>query len=106
MSDQSSSCALEEGTELRLDFGKMASAASGTQVVPVAVQNIDTREVILVAYTNRQAFEKCVPDTDRHILEHVSERAVDQGPGVRAHLRTDRGPCELRAELTALSRKA
>ena len=75
MSDQSSSCALEEGTELRLDFGKMASAASGTQVVPVAVQNIDTREVILVAYTNRQAKEL---EQENTRLKHlVADQALD-----------------------------
>jgi phosphoribosyl-AMP cyclohydrolase len=48
---------LEEDGDLRLDFGKIASVADNCpDVVPVAVQNADTGEVILVAYTNEQAF--------------------------------------------------
>lgn len=43
---------LEEGTALRLDFTKL-DGVSGC--VPVAVQNADTKEVILVAYTNEEA---------------------------------------------------
>jgi phosphoribosyl-AMP cyclohydrolase len=52
---------LEEGTSLCLDFGKMARAVrESPDVIPVAVQNADTREVILVAYTNKLALEKSV----------------------------------------------
>ncbi|HOP75058.1 MAG TPA: phosphoribosyl-AMP cyclohydrolase [Bacillota bacterium] len=52
---------LEEGKELMLDFEKIAKiAASGCHVIPVAVQNIDTREVILIAYVNREALETAV----------------------------------------------
>jgi phosphoribosyl-AMP cyclohydrolase len=47
---------LEEGTKLQLDFSKLAKAVSGSPgILPVAVQNVDTREVILVAYANEQA---------------------------------------------------
>ena len=50
---------LEEGTELQLDFGKIAKvAAQCSDVIPVAVQNADTGEVILVAYTNELAFRE------------------------------------------------
>ena len=66
---------LEETLELRLDFTKLervggqvsATRASGASpcdpgVIPVAVQNVDTKEVILVAYTNefamRESFAK------------------------------------------------
>ena len=50
---------LEEGTTLQLDFGKLAkAAASSPDVLPVAVQNVDTQEVVLVAYTNELAFRK------------------------------------------------
>lgn len=50
---------LEEGNVLTLDFGKMAKAVQKSpDVIPVAVQNADTKEVILVAYTNKLAFEK------------------------------------------------
>jgi len=48
---------VEEGGDLRLDFGKVLAVADNCpDVVPVAVQNADTGEVILVAYTNEQAF--------------------------------------------------
>ena len=52
---------LEEGTALTLDFTKIARIADTCRnVVPVAVQHADTREVILVAYTNEQAFRKTI----------------------------------------------
>ncbi|MDP8236705.1 MAG: phosphoribosyl-AMP cyclohydrolase [Candidatus Erginobacter occultus] len=50
---------LEEGTELTLDFEKIRKVAQKCpDVIPVAVQDIDTGEVILIAYTNREAMEK------------------------------------------------
>ena len=62
---------LEETLELRLDFTKLekvgaqvaATRAAGTAscdpgVIPVAVQNADTKEVILVAYTNEYAMKE------------------------------------------------
>jgi phosphoribosyl-AMP cyclohydrolase len=52
---------LEEGAELKIDYAKIAKVAKVCQdVVPVAVQHADTGDVILVAYTNRKAFRKCV----------------------------------------------
>jgi phosphoribosyl-AMP cyclohydrolase len=51
----------EEGTSLQLDFSKLAQAAQKCpDIIPVAVQNIDTDEVILIAYTNRTALEAAV----------------------------------------------
>jgi phosphoribosyl-AMP cyclohydrolase len=55
--------ALEEGSEIQLDFSKIAKIAeTSPDVIPVAVQHADTNEVILVAYTNefamRTSFEK------------------------------------------------
>ena len=52
--------ALEEGLELKIDFDKIAKAAKCPGIVPVAIQNADTQEVILVAYTNEAAFRKSV----------------------------------------------
>jgi phosphoribosyl-AMP cyclohydrolase len=50
---------LEETAELKLDWKKLEKAvASSPGIVPVAVQNADTNEVILVAYTNELAFRK------------------------------------------------
>ncbi len=51
--------ALEESTQLTLDFSKIAKIAENCKdVIPVAVQNIDTKEVILVAYTNEIAMKE------------------------------------------------
>jgi len=52
---------LEEGKELRLDFSKIAKiAAKCSDVIPVAVQNADTHEVILIAYLNELALKTAV----------------------------------------------
>ena len=49
----------EEGTGLMLDFDKLAKvAACGQPLMPVAVQDVDSREVLVVAYANRQALEQ------------------------------------------------
>lgn len=49
---------IEEGTELCLDFDKITSiAAQVPGVIPVAVQDADTREVLVVAYANREALQ-------------------------------------------------
>ncbi len=50
---------LEESSKLQLDFAKIAKIAENCKdVIPVAVQNADTKEVILVAYTNEQAMKE------------------------------------------------
>ena len=61
---------LEESSELTLDFTKLekvgkqvadsraASVEHDPGVIPVAVQNADTKEVILVAYTNEYAMKE------------------------------------------------
>jgi phosphoribosyl-AMP cyclohydrolase len=52
---------LEEGTALQLDFSKLArTAAKCPDVIPVAVQNAATGEIILVAYANQAALEAAV----------------------------------------------
>jgi phosphoribosyl-AMP cyclohydrolase len=52
---------LEEGEQLRLDFRKLFKAVSACpDVVPVAVQNADTREVILLAYANEEALRRAI----------------------------------------------
>ena len=51
---------LEEGSALALDFGKLAKVAEVPGVLPCAVQNADTGEVILVAYVNDQALKTAV----------------------------------------------
>jgi phosphoribosyl-AMP cyclohydrolase len=52
---------LEEGTTLQLDFKKLAKATGVCpDIIPVAVQNFDTNEVILVAYTNEIALKSAL----------------------------------------------
>ena len=54
---------LEEGNELTLDFNKLTKAVSACPgVIPVAVQNADTQEVILVAYANEAALKKSIEE--------------------------------------------
>jgi phosphoribosyl-AMP cyclohydrolase len=50
---------LEEGSRLQLDYGKLDRTA-GSQVLPCAVQDADTREVILVAYVNDEALRRSI----------------------------------------------
>lgn len=52
---------LEEGTRLSLDFQKLQKAlASGCEVIPVVVQDAETKEVLVVAYVNRQALKRAL----------------------------------------------
>ncbi|MEW6755960.1 MAG: phosphoribosyl-AMP cyclohydrolase [Candidatus Latescibacterota bacterium] len=49
---------IEEGGCLALDFAKLGRmAAGGEDVLPVAVQDADSGEVLVLAYANRQALE-------------------------------------------------
>ncbi len=67
---------LEEGAELKLDFTKLARAtATSPGIIPVAIQHADTGEVILVAYTNEQAF-KLAMQTRSLILWSTSRNAL------------------------------
>ena len=59
--NETSTLELEEGKALRLDFDKLTRlSAQSPGVIPVAVQNAQTNEVILIAYSNREAFEKSI----------------------------------------------
>jgi len=53
---------IEETNELKLDFNKITKM-TGQEVIPVAIQNMDTKEVILVSYTNEQAMCRPSPFT-------------------------------------------
>ncbi|MBN1978927.1 MAG: phosphoribosyl-AMP cyclohydrolase [Anaerolineae bacterium] len=54
---------LEEGNDLLIDFDKLDQVAQcGEAVVPVAVQDADTKEVLIVAYANEVAL--------KYTLEH------------------------------------
>ena len=67
---------IEEGTELKLDFTKLERVlATSTGVLPVAIQHADTGEVILLAYTNAQAFHLTMK-THRLILWSTSRNEL------------------------------
>ena len=51
---------LEEGQDLTLDFDKLSSVAKVGGVLPCAVQNVDSGEVILVAYVNQLALQTSI----------------------------------------------
>ena len=47
---------VEEGQRLALDFGKLQRAAAcGEGLVPVAAQDVDSGEVLILAYANEEA---------------------------------------------------
>ena len=51
---------IESTNELKLDFNKINKFSANSCVIPVAVQNAITNEVILIAYTNETAFNETV----------------------------------------------
>ena len=95
--------ALEEGTQLSLDFGKLNGvAATGQAVVPVVLQNADSGEVLFVAYANREALDATLRtrtavlwSTSRNELWHKGATSGDVLDLVEVAR-------ELRAELSAL----
>ncbi len=49
---------LEEGNAVQLDFTKLQKVArTGLPVLPVVVQDADSREVLVVAYSNQEALD-------------------------------------------------
>lgn len=54
---------IEEGTEVQFDFEKLSRVAkTGHSVIPAAVQDVDSKAVLLIGYVNKQALD--------HTLEH------------------------------------
>ena len=47
---------LEEGSDIALDFGRFFSA-SGDGVVPVVAQDVESRDVLVLAHANRVALD-------------------------------------------------
>ena len=76
---------LEEGNDLTLDFTKLTTiGADGHQVVPVAVQDADTGEVLIVAYANEAALDATLErgeavfySTSRHEIWHKGATSGD-----------------------------
>lgn len=49
---------LEQGLSSQLDFSKLQQVAStGQQVIPAIAQNVDTGEIVMVGYANKQALD-------------------------------------------------
>ena len=49
---------IEEGTEVLIDFEKMQKVGdSGELVVPVAVQDVESKEILLIVYVNETALQ-------------------------------------------------
>ncbi len=49
---------LEEGTQVALDFTKLQQIGqTGAEVVPVAVQDADSKELLIIAYANDLALQ-------------------------------------------------
>lgn len=59
MSAKPSTRELEEGAQVLLDFSRFQSK-SGVGIMPVAVQDVDTLEVLLIGYANREALENAL----------------------------------------------
>ena len=54
---------LEEGAEIQLDYEKLSRVAeTGHFVIPVAVQDVHSKAVLLIGYVNKHALD--------HALEH------------------------------------
>lgn len=51
---------IEETNELMLDWNKICDMPNENHVIPVAVQNYNTKEVILVAYINEEALKESI----------------------------------------------
>ncbi len=51
---------IEETNELMLDFEKINKIAPENKVIPAAIQNLDTKEVILIAYVNELALKETI----------------------------------------------
>ncbi len=54
---------LEEGTRLNLDFHKLQKIAeTGSEVVPVVAQDVETGEVLIVGYANQLALDTALQE--------------------------------------------
>ena len=51
---------LEESLELSVDWNKLSKPSASDGLVPVAVQDINTNELILIAYINEIAFRESI----------------------------------------------
>ena len=58
MESKSDTLKLEEGRELLLDFDKLKKVAAVKEaVIPVAVQDVESKAVLLIGYANKKALD-------------------------------------------------
>ena len=76
MSSSRDHAAIEEGTQLRLDYEKTANAAAtGSRVVPVVLQHADSGEVLFIGYANALALAKTL-ETRTAVLWSTSRNEI------------------------------
>ncbi len=76
---------VEESDRLMLDFGKLRKiAAASEDVLPVVVQDVNTLEVLLIAYVNAEALRLSIEEqravfysTSRHEIWRKGETSGD-----------------------------
>ena len=86
---------IEETTQLQLDFDKL-NRVQGQDVLPVAIQDAATGEVLLIAYTNQEAFDETVR-TGALVLWSTSRKSLwrkGEGSGNGFAVRDIRVNCE------------
>lgn len=55
---------IEEGRELLLDFEKLRKASGcGQDLIPAVAQDVETREVLILGYVNRQALDHAMENS-------------------------------------------
>ena len=86
---------IEETTQLQLDFDKL-NRVQGQSVLPVAIQDAATGEMLLIAYTNEEAFNETVR-TGELVLWSTSRGSLwrkGEGSGNTFAVRDIRVNCE------------
>ncbi len=66
---------IENGNEILLNFSKFKEICSIENILPVIVQNYDTREVLFLAYTNPEALRKSL-EIKKAVFFSTSRRAI------------------------------
>ena len=96
---------LEEGSTLQLDFAKLQKiAGTGHHVLPVVVQDAESKEVLVVAYANRAALEHSLKTGIATFWSTSRNELWIKGATSGDTLKLVGRAGELRAELAALSR--
>lgn len=101
--------ALEEGSQLEIDFSKLQQVGqSGERVVPVVLQDAESDEVLFIAYANETALEETLA-TGRAVLWSTSRAELwrkGEGSGDVLELVEVRVNCEQNSLLYRVRRSA